>query len=91
MIRIATQYATLNITNQVVNTIPNLPPAVKVLAGITTAFGGYEILKSATKTLPPQMRTIASALIGVQAALLAVQQIPNLIAAFSSGTQVVTQ
>ena len=83
VVKVGTEYALLNVTNQVINTIPNIPPAVKALAGVSTSFATFEILKGVTDTLPPQMKGIANALIEVQSALLVVQQIPNLISTFS--------
>ena len=84
-VTIGTEFMLLNVSNQVVNSIPNVPPIVKTFLGISTSFENYEILSKATDNLPPMMRKIAKPLIEVQSLLLVVQQVPNLIAALGSG------
>ena len=92
VVRVVGEIIGLNATAQIVNTVPNVPPAVKAFVGVGVAVANVEILgKAADQMLPSgPARSIAKALIDVQAVILTIQQIPNIIAAVSTIGQAVT-
>jgi len=81
---IGAEFTVINTIGQAINAQPNVPPLVKTIVGAETMFANYEVAKGAIDQLPPMMQRIAKPMLAVSEVLLAVQQLPNLMASINS-------
>lgn len=80
LIKVFTDFAMLNVTTQLVNTL-SLPAAAKGIINVSIALGNIQILRKLTKGMP--MGGLVNGLMAINEATIIIQSIPNLIAGFT--------